>query len=103
LRRQGWPVAYLGQNVPFHDLAKFIDDIRPRAVVLVAMCEEPARALAGWPQWINQVGGKPVIAFGGRAFVVAPELQGLVPGIYLGAALPDGLKNLVSIIERMEE
>ena len=103
LRRQGWPVAYLGQNVPFHDLAKFIDDIHPRAVVLVAMCEEPARALADWPQWIHQMGGNPVIAFGGRAFVVQPELQGIVPGIYLGASIPDGLANLVSIIQRAEK
>jgi MerR family transcriptional regulator, light-induced transcriptional regulator len=103
LRRQGWPVAYLGQNVPLQDLAKFIDDIHPRAVVLVAMSEEPARALAGWPQWIHQVGGNPLIAFGGRAFVLQPELQGLVPGVYLGAAIPEGLRNLVSIIEGMEK
>jgi len=98
LRRQGWPVAYLGQNVPFHDLANFISDIQPPAVVLVAMCEEPARALIEWPQWINQVGGNPVITFAGRAFVIQPELQGMVPGIYLGGAISDGLRNLVSII-----
>ena len=102
LRRKGWPVAYLGQNVPFHDLAQFIDRIQPRAVVLVAMREEPAQALAAWPHWINQVAGKPVIAFGGRAFVVKPELQGLVPGIFLGTAIPDGLRNLVSILQRTE-
>ena len=102
LRLQGWPVAYLGQNVPFHDLSKFIVSIQPRAVVLVAMSEEPAQALAAWPHWINQVEGKPVIVFGGRAFVVKPELQGLVPGIFLGTAIPDGLRNLVSILQRSE-
>jgi DNA-binding transcriptional MerR regulator len=102
LRRQGWSVAYLGQNVPFHDLAIFIDNIQPPAVVLVAMREEPARALAEWPQWIKQVGGNPVIAFGGRAFVVQPELQKKVPGIYLGEAIEDGLINLVSLIKRTE-
>jgi methanogenic corrinoid protein MtbC1 len=98
LRRQGWPVAYLGQNVPFHDLAEFMDTIHPPAVVLVAMCDEPARALAKWPQWITQVGGNPAIAFGGRAFVLQPELQGIVPGIYLGATIQDGLTNLVSLL-----
>ena len=98
LRRQGWPVAYLGQNLPFRDLADFSNDIHPVAIVLVAMCEEPARALANWPQWIKQLGGNPVIAFGGRAFVVQPELQALVPGIYLGATISDGLKNLVSLL-----
>ncbi len=98
LRRQGWPVAYLGQNVPFQDLAEFINTIYPPTVVLVAMCDEPARELARWPQWIKQVGGSPVIAFGGRAFVVQPELQGMVSGIYLGATIQAGLKNLLSLL-----
>jgi MerR family transcriptional regulator, light-induced transcriptional regulator len=98
LRRLGWPVAYLGQNVPFHDLAKFIEQIHPPAVVLVAMLEENARLLADWPQWIEQTDGQPVIAFGGRAFVTEPELIALVSGIYLGANLEDGLTNLLSLI-----
>ena len=103
LRRQGWPVAYLGQNVPFHDLAKFIGDIHPQAVVLVAMGTEPARALIEWPRWIKPVGGNPLIAFGGRAFVFQPELQGMVPGIYLGASIQDGLTNLISLLQRTQK
>jgi methanogenic corrinoid protein MtbC1 len=102
LRRQGWPVAYLGQNVPLDDLAKFAEDIHPAAIVLVAMQEESARALLEWPQWIKQTGGNPVIAFGGRTFVIHPELQGMVPGIYLGSSIPDGLRNLISVIDGME-
>jgi DNA-binding transcriptional MerR regulator len=102
LRRQGWPVAYLGQNVPFSDLAAFINNINPRAVVLVAMSKKPALALTEWPQWIPQVGGNPIVTFGGRAFVVQPELQGKVPGIYLASSIKDGLANLVSIIQRVK-
>ena len=103
LRRQGWPVAYLGQNVPFHDLAAFTDEIQPVAVVLVAMCAEPARLLADWPKWITQTAGRPLVAYGGRAFVIQPELQGMVPGIYLGATLQDGLRNLVSLLVKKEK
>jgi methanogenic corrinoid protein MtbC1 len=99
LRRQGWPVAYLGQNVPFQDLASHIETTNPQAVVLVAMSEESARTLADWPNWIKQLAGHPIIAFGGRAFVIQPELQALVPGIYLGNSIPDGFTNLVSIIQ----
>jgi DNA-binding transcriptional MerR regulator len=102
LRRQGWPVAYLGQNVPFQDLAIFVEEIHPRAVVMVAMVEETVRTLAEWPQWINQVGGKPVIAFGGRPFILQPELQVKVPGIYLGENIQDGLSNLISSIQNAE-
>ena len=94
LRRQGWPVAYLGQNVPFHDLAEFADEIHPAAVVIVAMQEESARGLAEWPQWIKQVGGSPTVAFGGRVFVVHPELQDMVPGLYLGDSIQEGITKL---------
>ena len=47
LRRRGWPVAYLGQDVPFADLAAFFEQIHPGALVLVGMLEESARQLAG--------------------------------------------------------
>ena len=100
LRRQGWPVAYLGQNVPFADLADFVRQIHPGAVVLVAMRAEPAQALADWPEWITPVGGSPLIAFGGRAFVIQPELQGLVQGIYLGDTLQEAMERLVGNLKK---
>jgi DNA-binding transcriptional MerR regulator len=98
LRRQGWPVAYLGQNVPFADLAAFVEQIQPGAVVLVAMRDESARLLANWPKWIKQTAGRPLVAFGGRAFVVQPELKDLVPGIYLGDTILEGLTRLEEML-----
>jgi len=103
LRRQGWPVAYLGQNIPLQDIAKFVQEILPPAVVLVAMRAETARELVGWPQWLQQVNGQPAVTFGGRAFIVQPELQAAVPGIYLGASIQEGLVKLISLIQRKEE
>ncbi|HTX91659.1 MAG TPA: B12-binding domain-containing protein [Anaerolineales bacterium] len=94
LRRKGWPVAYLGQNVPFSDLATFVQQIQPSAVVLVAMLEESAKVLAGWPNWIVQINGRPLMAFGGRAFVIQPELQKQVPGFYLGDHILEGVARL---------
>lgn len=98
LRRQGWPAVYLGQNVPFGDLASFVRQIDPPVVVLVAMLEEAARALAEWPRWITQDGGRPVVAYGGRAFVIRPELPQLVPGTYLGSDLQDGWQKLIGLL-----
>jgi DNA-binding transcriptional MerR regulator len=98
LRRQGWPAAYLGQNVPFVDLAAFVRQVQAGAVVLVGMREEPARLLADWPKWIKQTAGKPLVTFGGRGFVVQPELQGLVPGIYLGNSVQEGMEKLEGLL-----
>lgn len=94
LRRKGWPVAYLGQDMPFQDLAKFVKEIDPPAIVLVAMRAETASALAEWPKWIPQVGGKPMIAFGGRAFIIQPGLKTVVPGNYLGDSLIEGVEKM---------
>ena len=98
LRRQGWPVAYLGQNVPFADLAAFLEQVRPAALVLVGMLEEPARLLADWPKWIKQTAGRPLVTFAGRAFVIRPELKELVPGVYLGDSVQAGLTRLEEIL-----
>ena len=98
LRRQGWPVAYLGQNVPFADLATFVEQVRPGAVVLVGMRTESARRLAEWPKWIKQTAGRPLIAFGGRAFAIHPELKDLVPGTYLGDTIQAGLTKLEEML-----
>jgi DNA-binding transcriptional MerR regulator len=99
LRRQGWRVAYLGQNVPFADLAGFIRQIHPSVVVLVAMVEESAQMLADWPKWISLQPGSPAITFGGRAFVVKPDLQKEVNGIYLGDTLQAGMEKLAGLLE----
>jgi DNA-binding transcriptional MerR regulator len=100
LRRQGWPVAYLGQTVPFHDLATFIKETSPSVIVLVAMQQKTARSLATWPRWLHQTGGKPLVTFGGRAFVLAPELQKTVPGIYLGSTIQDGANELMRLLQQ---
>ncbi|MGA2490749.1 MAG: B12-binding domain-containing protein [Anaerolineales bacterium] len=94
LRRQGWPVVYLGQNVPFADLATFVGQVQPRVLVLVAMLAETARSLADWPKWIQPVTGGPMVTFAGRAFVIQPELKDRVPGLYLGDTLQEGLERL---------
>lgn len=101
LRRRRWPVAYLGQAVPLADLASFVKEIRPQAVVLVAMTEETVVGLVEWPQVLPDIaqGGRPFVCYGGRVFVRSPEWQERVPGIYLGDTFLQGLEKLEYLLK----
>ena len=99
LRRRRWPVAYLGQAVPLPDLAKFVRDIRPPVVVVTAMTPETGEALLNLPDWLPEIhqSGRPVVAFGGRAFNIVPDLREQMPGVFLGTTLQEG----VEAVERL--
>jgi MerR family transcriptional regulator, light-induced transcriptional regulator len=103
LRRQGWPVAYLGQAVPLPDLAAFVRDIRPPLVVLVAMTEKTASSLLEWQQWLPEAAqeGRPVVGYGGRIFTLQPEWRLRMAGIYLGDSLRDGLRTIERLLPQL--
>jgi MerR family transcriptional regulator, light-induced transcriptional regulator len=100
LRRRRWNVSYLGQAVPLPDLASFVHDIQPLAVVVVAMMEDPASELVEWPQWLPEAAttGKPAFCYAGRVFTEKPEFQLRVPGTYLGGSIQEGLEKLESLL-----
>ncbi len=96
LRRRRWPIAYLGQSVPLPDLVTFVQDIRPPAVVFVAMTEEPAHELIEWPRWFPEAvqTNRPLMTFGGLIFSEHPEWRDKVPGTFLGTTLQEGIEAL---------
>lgn len=98
LSRLRWPLIYLGQNVPLSDLGGYIQNNAPLVVVLVAMRAETAKALADWPKWIHQTSGRPLVAFGGKAFIDDPALVKKVPGIFLGENIQEGVDKLNSLL-----
>ncbi len=101
LRRRRWPVIHLGQSVPLPDLAAFVQQTAPLAVVFVAMREETATQLADWPRWLHEAHntGRPLVAFGGGVFVEQPEWQTRMPGLYLGNSLSGALDLLESVLQ----
>jgi len=101
LRRRRWPVAYLGQALPLPDLAAFVRDLQPPAVVLVAMREETAQALIDWPRWLPEAArtGRPLVVYGGRIFTHQPEWRARVPGVFLGATLGEGVETLERLLQ----
>ncbi len=103
LRRRRWPVAYLGQSIPLADLAEFVREISPPAIVTVAMSEESAVALAEWPAAFPDAAasGRPVFSYAGRIFNEKPEWRAKVAGLFLGATLPEGVATLERTLRRI--
>jgi DNA-binding transcriptional MerR regulator len=100
LTRRRWPILYLGQAVPLDDLASFVAENSPLAVVLVAMREETAAALESWPEAMPEPHrtGRPPVGYAGRAFVLEPAWKDRVPGAYLGDTVLEGLATLEGLL-----
>ncbi len=96
LRQLHWPVVYLGQALPLPDPPAVVTSLQPAVIVLVAMSEDAALALADWPRWLSPPpeGEPPIIGYGGRAFSQDPALAQRVPGTFLGATLAEGYQRL---------
>jgi methanogenic corrinoid protein MtbC1 len=88
LRRHGWRVIYLGQNVPAEHLAREIERLKPDLVCVSATTRESVTAgLAEVAESIRRLPEpRPRLIVGGNAFNTHPELRDLFPGSYLGAS-----------------
>lgn len=75
LRRYGWRVIYLGQNVPAEHLLREVRKLKPDIVCLSAATQESAKGLEEvYALMTDLPDSKPRLVFGGRAFNVHPEL-----------------------------
>lgn len=101
LRRRRWPVAYLGQSTPLEEVAKFVQEVTPAAIVVIAMTEEPAAALVDWPKYMPEVAEaeRPIFGYAGRIFNKTPEWRSRVPGIFLGGTLNEGVQTLEHLLQ----
>lgn len=85
LRRAGLPVHYLGQNLAASDLIEDMKHLQPAMVLLSASTLDAVQGLADMSvHFDNFDTPKPIIGYGGRAFVGQPELRRLVAGVFLG-------------------
>jgi MerR family transcriptional regulator, light-induced transcriptional regulator len=95
LRRHGWRVIHLGQNVPAAHLVREISRQRPNLVCLSAATSETAKGLVEVADAIRKLPEpQPRLALGGRAFNNHPELRLLFPAAYFGATASELVTDL---------
>ncbi len=100
LRRAGYHIHYLGQNLPVDD---FVGEVRRRRPAMVLLSASTAEALPGLKRMAEEIAvldlPRPVIGYGGRIFVRHPELRDQIPGLYLGDSAQSSLATLKRVLE----
>jgi methanogenic corrinoid protein MtbC1 len=89
LRRAGYRVVYLGQNVPEESLLSMIRTLHPALVCCAASRTETAANLRHLAEAVDKMGDelheRPILAFGGAIFNRHPALAEKLGARYLGA------------------
>jgi MerR family transcriptional regulator, light-induced transcriptional regulator len=82
LRRHGWRVIYLGQNVPADHLMREVKKLRPDMVCLSAATRDSVTGLEEVYALMGELPEpRPRLVFGGRVFNVHPELASRFDGV----------------------
>ncbi|MGI9146126.1 MAG: MerR family transcriptional regulator [Chloroflexota bacterium] len=85
LARDGVSVRYLGANLPAHELAAVVVELRPAMVFLSAQTQDTAEQLITALQLVEALGSPgPLRAYGGWIFNQCAELRERTPGTFLG-------------------
>lgn len=88
LRRTGYRVVYLGQNVPMDSLQGMIRAMKPDAVCISATRAETAASLYSLREFLDDLereqGSAPLLSYGGQVFNKFPHITQRLGGVYLG-------------------
>ncbi len=97
LKRHGWRVVFLGQNVPAERFIEQIRNLRPALICLSAATHESARGLQEvYNAVIAEPLPRPRLALGGRAFSLHPELAAAFPEALIAANPRELIARLVN-------
>lgn len=100
LKEKRWFVEYLGPDLPIEDLADYAATTHPAAIVLTAMGKESALQIRSLPVRLEKIKPRPAFIFGGRAFILHPELKAQIPGTYSGDTIADAVITIEQAIQR---
>ena len=96
LRHRGWPVTYLGANVPQKQLRETIEKTNPDLVVMISMRLVTSAKLLEMAEFLNKLNVP--LAFGGLIFNLLSDLPKRIPGHYLGDNLEEGVSTIENLL-----
>ncbi len=103
LRRRGYDVIYLGQNISLERLEELLQTLRPHGLLLSAGTLLSAARLMDVAEFLaKQEPQSAILAYGGHIFNAVPELRFQIPGYPLSLMSPTALMAIDVLGELLE-
>jgi methanogenic corrinoid protein MtbC1 len=99
LRREGYQVEFLGQDLPVENLVFYADDARADIVILSISSELSARPLRKMQGTLNELPKKPKLSFGGRYFNENKSARKEIEGIFLRDHLDQAIQSVHDLLD----
>lgn len=99
LRREGYQVEFLGQDLPVDDLVFYAEDTNADMVILSISSELSARPLHKMQSMLNKLPRKPKLGFGGRYFNENKSARKEIEGAFLGDNLDQAIQNVHDLLD----
>jgi methanogenic corrinoid protein MtbC1 len=99
LRRAGYQVRYLGQDLPEDDLIAEALAHKPALILFSASGLDSAASLQGLCEQLVTIDPpRPVIGYGGRVFNVQPGLRDDIAGVFVGATALEAVETVGELL-----
>jgi methanogenic corrinoid protein MtbC1 len=99
LRRAGYQVRYLGQDLEPDDLIAEVLTQKPALILFSASGQDAAANLRKLCEHLVEIEPpRPVIGYGGRVFNVNPELRNKIAGVFVGATAFEAVESIGELL-----
>jgi methanogenic corrinoid protein MtbC1 len=99
LRRAGYRVHYLGQNLPVEDFAAEVHRRQPAMILFSASTLSAAEELGRLTAHLTGSGRTtPLIGYGGQIFNRRPDLRSAIAGVYMGATAQEAVAHINDLL-----
>jgi DNA-binding transcriptional MerR regulator len=99
LRREGYQVEFLGQDLPVDDLVFYAEDSGADMVILSISTDYSARSVYKMQAMLDKLPKQPRLGFGGRYFNQNPQAQEEMEGVFLGESLDQAIQNVHDLLD----
>lgn len=100
LRRAGYAVRYLGQDLPVEDIVKEAMRERPWMILLSASTADGAEGVQAIAAAMSALADPPLIGYGGSIFQNNEKLKERIAGLWMGENAQQATRRVATLLEQ---